>query len=258
MKNLWFLPALVLAALFSGCGRALTDPVYVLKLPEPPPVWTELLGPPQWRVEWISPEGVKESRVAAGDVETALPQTWANPVSAWPFWPDKGIGPGIFRPAGAIFPFDVSGADLRLSWRGGVDAFVYWELEAASAAQAGTRTSAVRLSRNFNWPRFRELFDDPAFFEKLRSDPWAVDWKAAAVKIVSSGFDKRRIVPEARAETAVPVPPGPWIGTSPFVPPLIFGKKESPVFPVGSKPESWVSPAGLLRVAPAAWILTPF
>jgi hypothetical protein len=135
-----------------------------------------------------------------------------------------------------------------------VDAVVYWELDAA--AQAGARTP--RLSRNVIWPRFRELFDDPAFLEKLRSDPWTVDWKTAAAKIVSSGFDKRRIVPESREVTAIPVPPGPWIGTSPFAPPLIFGPGETPVFPVGSKPESWVSPDGLLRAAPAAWILTPF
>jgi hypothetical protein len=255
MKNVWFLPALIPVLLFSGCGRALTEPVYVLKLPEPPPAWTELLGPPQWRVEWINPDGVKESRVTAGDFAAALPQTWANAVSAWPFWPGKGIVPGIFRPAGAIFPFDVSGAELRLSWRGGVDAFVYWEMDAAYAAQAGARTAASRRSGNFNWPRFRELFDDPAFSEMVRSDPWIVDWKTVAAKIVSSGFDKRRIVPEAREETAVPVPPGPWIGTSPFAPPLIFGKEETPVFPVGPRPDSWISAAGLLRCTAETWIL---
>jgi hypothetical protein len=258
MKNLFFLPVLIPVLVFSGCGRSLMDSEYVLKLPEPPPAWTELLGSPHWRIEWINPEGVKESRVTEGDTQINLPLTWASPVSAWPFWPGKGIAPGIFRPAGAIFPFDASGADLRLSWRAGVDAVVYWELDAAYEAQAGARTPVPRLSRNFNWPRFRELFEDPAFFEKLHADPWTVDWKNAAIKIVLSGFDKRRIVPEPRKEIPIPVPAGPWIGSSPFAPPLKCGPGETPVFPAGARPESWLSPAGLLRCTAETWILIPF
>jgi hypothetical protein len=258
MKTLFFLPVLVLVLLFSGCGRALTDSAYVLKLPGLPPAWLELLGPPRWRIEWIGREGKKESRVVDGGVEIDVPQTWASPVSAWPFWPRRGIGPGIFRPAGAIFPFDASGDELRLSWRGGVDALVYWELDAAWAAQAGARTPVPRVSRNFNWPRFRELWEDPSIPEDVRLDPWRVEWKQVAAGTAASGFDKRRVRPEARMETPVPVPPGPWFGTSPFAPLRIFGEGETPVFPAGAKSESWFSPAGVLRCTTEAWILIPW
>lgn len=258
MKNLWFAPVLIPVLLVSGCGRALTDSVYVLKLPEPPPAWTELLGSPRWRVDWINPEGVKESRITGGNIEIEIPQTWTSPVSAWPFWPDKGIAPGIFRPAGAMFPFDAGGAELCLSWRGGVDAFVYWEFDAAWAVRTGAGTPVPRWGRNFNWPRFRELLDDPAFSEEVRSDPWIVDWKTVAAKIVSSGFDKRRIVPEKREEIPVPAPAGSWIGVSPFAPPLIFGAGEKPVFSVGAAPESWFSAAGTLRCTAETWMLIPW
>jgi hypothetical protein len=255
MKNLflWMLPAL----LVSGCGRNPADPGYTLGLPDLPPAWTELLGSPQWRIEWISPEGRRESRVTAGSIDVTLLQDWASPVAAWPFWPDKGIAPGIFRPAGALFPFDAAGAAVNLSWRGGVDAFLYWELASACAAGTGTE-AALRQPWNFNWPRFRELFEDPALSEKLSGDPWTVDWKTAAAKIVSSGFDKRRIVPETREEAAIPVPPGPWIGVSPFAPPFFFSEGERPVFPAGAQPGSWFSPAGILRCTSDAWILIPW
>jgi hypothetical protein len=268
MRNLsvFLAPVLLPLLLASGCGRDLTDSAFVLGLPDLPPAWGELLGAPQWRIEWISPGGARERVVTAGDVEIALPQTWASPVTAWPFWPDKGISPGLFYPAGAIFPFDVSGAALRLSWRGGVDAVLYRELAAAggeramagpavlSPAENSVRAAAPRQPWNFDWPRFRELLEDPSIPEEVRLDPWRVDWKQAAAGIVSSGFNKRYIRSEAREEIPVPVPPGPWIGASPFVPPLIFGEGEMPVFPVGSKPGSWVSPAGTLRCTAAAWI----
>jgi hypothetical protein len=85
-----------------------------------------------------------------------------------------------------------------------------------------------------------------------------VDWKTAAGKIVSSGFDKRRIVPEKRKEVPVPAPAGSWIGVSPFAPPLFFGEGETPVFPVGAAPGSWFSSAGTLRCTPDAWMLIPW
>jgi hypothetical protein len=260
MKHLflWTLAGLMLSA----CGSALADGGCVLDFPEPPAAWRELLGAPQWRVEWISPGGVKESAVLAEGAGIDLPQTWASPVTAWPFWPRRGIGPGIFYPAGAVFPFDASGGGLRLSWRGGVDALVYWELAAAHAAlrSAGTEDGAwaSREPRNFDWPRFRELLEDPAVSEEVRLDPWRVDWKTVAAGIVSSGFDRRRIRPEAREEIRVPVSPGPWIGASPFAAPLAFGEGEAPAFPAGPSPGSWFSPAGTVRCNTETWIFIPW
>ena len=256
MKNLllYILPAL----LVSGCGRNPADSGYALELPELPPVWAELLGKPCWRIEWLSPEGQKENLISGASPEITVPQAWSSPVAAWPFWPDKGIAPGIFRPAGAIFPFDAAGDTLFLSWRGGVDAFLYWELASAYAAGSGAEASVPRQPWNFNWPRFRELWDDPELPEESRSDPWRVDWKQAAFRIASTGFNKRRIVPEPREAVSIPVPPGLWIGASPFSPPLFFGEGEEPVFPAGTNPESWFSSAGVLRCSAETWILIPW
>ncbi|MDR1277381.1 MAG: hypothetical protein LBK02_01375 [Treponema sp.] len=254
MKYLCVLAGLLL----SGCR--LVDSVYSLELPDLPASWEDLLGPPQWRVEWISPGGKKESLTTVKGLEISMPHTWASPVSAGPFWPDAGIRPGLFYPAGAIFPFDLSGNTLALSWRGGVDAVLYWELAAACAAQAADtdeasiRSALLRQPRNFDWPRFRELLDDPSIPEEVRLDPWTVDWKTTAARIVLSGFDKRRIVPEAWEETPIPVPAGSWIGLSPFAPPLVFDGDETPVFPIGSKTGSWFSPAGVLRCNTETWI----
>jgi hypothetical protein len=249
---------LILGLVLSACGRGLMDPLYTLALPDLPPAWLELLGTPQWRIEWISPGGIKEQAIRAGNAEAALPQTWANPVSAWPFWPARGVAPGIFRPAGAIFPFDAAGDTLFLSWQGGVDALLYWELDAAWAAGKASGASSIRRPQNFDWPRFRELLNDPSILEKTKADPWTVDWKAAAAKIVSSGFYRSYIRSEDRVETPIPVSSGPWIDTSPFAPPLLFGEGEEPVFPIGPSPKSWFSPTGILRGTTETWILIPW
>ena len=222
--------------------------------------------------------------VVRGDEKPAisLPQTWTSAVSAWPFWPDKGLVPGIFMPAGAIFPFDASGKSLRLSWQGGVDANLFWEFAQASdkAGQepAGQESvppepepeteaverAAARLPWNFDWPRFRELFDDPSLNADIRADPWLADWQSIAEKIVQSGFDKRRLVPEARSSLAIPVQPGPWIGTSPFAPPLLFeaapeeAGQTVPVFPVRPTADTWVCADGILRCNTETWIFMAY
>jgi len=193
----------------------------------------------------------------------SLPQTWASAVTAYPFWPEKGLGPGIFKPAGAIFPYDASGKRLILSWQGGVDAALYWELakacggapvgEAESEEESSERAAVARLPVNFNWPRFRRLFDDSSLNAEVRADPWLADWAGIAAKIVQSGFDKRRLVPEARGDLTVPVGPGPWIGASPFAAPLIFEK--TPVFSVRPAADTWVSGEGILRCNSETWIL---
>jgi len=236
-----------------GCGGSLVDSRYTVRMPELPAAWEALLGSPLWRVEWLDSEGRTEAAtVRGGDVAISLPATWVSPVIATPFWPDRGLEPGIFRPAGAIFPYDVSGKNLALSWQGGVDAHLYRELALAYGA-AGQ--DSVRLPWNFNWPRFRALFNDPTLNAEVRADPWLADWSGIAEKMVASGFDKRRLVPEARNAREIPVGPGPWIGTSPFAPPLIF--EGVPVFPVRQAPDTWVSAEGVLRANTETWILLP-
>ncbi|GHU55505.1 hypothetical protein FACS189442_3150 [Spirochaetia bacterium] len=251
------------ALLLCGCGDSLAEPRFVLDFPAPPPAWTELFGPPRWRIEWISPAGTGEfveTRAPGERVEVIISPTGASPILAWPFWPARGIGedisPGIFRPAGAVFPFDAAGGRITLSWQGGVDAFFYHALLKAAASTEGA--VGVRVPQNFDWPRFRSLFEDPSVSAEVRADPWTADLRDIAVKVVQSGFDKRRFKPAARVELKIPVSGGPWTGTSPFASPLSF-EDTVPVFPVRPGPESdtWYSAQGVLRCAGRTWVFRP-
>jgi hypothetical protein len=253
-----------------GCGESLVDTRYKLELPELPATWETMLDRPHWRVEWVNDKGRKEIKIIPerGSLEIDLPPTIASAVSAFPFWPEMGINPGIFKPAGAIFPFDVSGKSLVLSWRGGVDAALYWEfLKVASRTGfeedttppevdiplGAERAVVPRLPWNFDWPRFRQLFDDSSLNVEILADPWLADWHSIASKIVQSGFDKRRLVPKARNSLHIPVGQGPWIGTSPFASPLYF--ETNPVFLVSATADTWISSEGLLRCNTEAWIV---
>ena len=256
--NKYFLAVFLYTGFFLvGCGDSLVNPQYALKLPEMPQNWETILGEPRWQVEWLNEKGQKETATIRrmGIVEVSLPPTWASAVLAMPFWPEKGISPGMFKPAGAIFPFDVSGKTLLLSWQGGVDATFFWELAKAAgmAADATAGRAVDRMPQNFNWPRFRELFDDPSLNEEVRADPWLADWQSIAEKTVQSGFDRRRLVPETRGTLQVPVERGPWFGTSPFAAPLVF--ESAPIFPVRPSGDTWVSREGLLRCNTETWIL---
>ncbi|MDR0291065.1 MAG: hypothetical protein LBI06_09035 [Treponema sp.] len=242
-----------------GCGESLPASrfagAYAMEFPELPPAWESMLGSPCWRVQWLNDKGRMETLTVRENthVEVSLPPTFASAVFALPFWPDRGLMPGIFRPAGAIFPFDASGKTLVLSWQGGVDAHLFWELARACKTDHAERATVSRLPWNFNWPRFRELFNDPTLNEEVRANPWLADWRAIAEKIIQSGFDKRRLVPEPRSNLQIPVSPGPWISASPFAPPLFFDGP--PVFPVTAAAATWVSAEGILRCNSAAWMV---
>jgi hypothetical protein len=250
MKNhLWLLCLMYAVLLLSGCNDVIVSR-YALTLPELPPVWDVFPGPPHWKIEWLDPDGAPQTAEIRSDerLDVALPHTWASAVTAWPYWPELSVHPGIFKPAGALFPLDVSGDSLLLSWKGGIDAILYRELGTASTVTPAANTGVPRLPWHFNWPRFRELYDDPTVNADFRGDPWLADWPGIAARIWQSGFDKRRLVPYARQEVQVPVGPGPWIGVSPFAAPLFFDGV--PVFPVRAGDtgvDIWVSAEGILR-----------
>lgn len=256
MKYLFFrlmkvAACIVLALQLSCCGDRLASE-YTLEFPQVPEAWVSLLGEPCWKVEWLAPDGQKQSKnLSAGQsMEVTLPSTWANPVTAWPFWPRHNLIPGYFKPAGALFPFDVSGDVLHLSWEGGVDSVFYWELAFANSQ------TASKIPANFDWPRFRELFEADTLSEAVRLDPWLVDWRYVAEKTIESSFDRRRLVPQATVPMSIPVPAGCWYGTSPFAQPLFFAENELPVFSVCSGINVWVSGHGVLRVSGKAWVFT--
>jgi hypothetical protein len=151
-----------------------------------------------------------------------------------------------------MFPLDVSGECLKLNWKAGVDGVFYWEIALVNGKNGS------KLPANFDWGRFRELFsDDFSLNEEVRQDPWLVDWRSVAEKTVSSGFDRRRLVPEKTESLAVTVDSGAWYGTSPFAKALYFAEGESAAFPVRTGLNVWVSSGGILRSNGKTWVFTP-
>jgi hypothetical protein len=222
-----------------------------------------LLGEPHWRIEWFDQNGQRRTAdiLPSKTYEIDLPATWTNPITAWPYWPGHNLIPGLFKPAGALFPFDVSdqkrsdGGNLCLSWKAGHDTVFYHEL--ALICDGGVKNPA-----NFDWPRFRELFKSGVLNEAVCKDPWLIDWHFVAEKTMESSFDRRRLVPESVQSVNIPVTPGPWYGTSPFAEALIFSEDETPVFPVRSLASAgggvnvWLSAEGILRCSGKTWIFT--
>jgi len=256
MKLIIFLfPALILSLLFIRCGD-LYPSAYTVVPPSAPEAWVSALGEPHWRLEWLDKNGIKRTAdlLPGESIKIEIPVTWANPVTAWPYWPEHNLPAGVFRPAGALFPFDAEGGRLRLNWKAGVDTVFYWELALADDGQ-----NAVKIPANFDWPRFRELLNDEDTKEEVRKDPWLVDWRSVAEKTISSRFDRRRLVPEASVSMPIPLTNGngPWYGTSPFGEPLYFNEGDTPVFPVRPGLNVLVSPAGILRCTGKTWTLSP-
>ena len=262
MKTNFTAAILCLSLLSASCAALLEEnPRLTATLPELPAGWEDVLGDPHWRLEWFDADGRKQAATLTGrGMEIQVPGTFANPVLATPFWPKKGIEPGVFRPAGAIFPFDVSGKKLDLSWQGGVDATLFVELAAAANSSIAPSASAdLRLPWNFNWPRFRRLFLDANINAEVIADPWLADWTMIAEKTVRSGFDRRRLVPEARADIELPLDSGPWLGTSPFAAPLLFdGVPTFAIRTAAGQSDTWVCAEGILRAGAGTWIWREF
>lgn len=261
-KNLalgWgFLAAVFPVFALNACGSGLCASAYQVELPSLPSAWSSLLGSPRWRLEWISPDVRGETLEVDGNEGTAIRilEEWTTPVIAYPFWPLKGIPPGLMRPAGALFPFDTAGDRIRLHWRGGVDAILYREL----AAQYQEHSSGTpRYPHYFNWPRFRSLLQSPDIDEIVLHDPWSADWKTIALKTAQSGFDRRRIIPMPRKDMAVPVPhEGFWIGASPFADPIYQEPGTDLLLQVCETVDTYLSSSGKLRCTQDAWILMPW
>ena len=240
----------------TGCDNGPIRSSYVPVLPELPQHWKEILGEPNWRLEWVDETGTwKECDVQAGRVAPGLSlvQEWSTPVLAWPFWPGWNLTPGMMRPSGALFPWDVSGNKLKLGWVGGVQAVFWKELAAADRLSAA---SEGRLPWYFDWPRFRELLESENIPEPVRRDLWLPDWKGIALKTVQSGFDRRRIVSRGFTEISIPGLGGRWIGSSPFAPPLDAPLDGPLRLHAAVVPDTWVSSGGaLLKCSVSGWVL---
>jgi hypothetical protein len=251
MKNIHFLLTTVLlsALQLARCGD-ICPSKYTLELPTPPEAWVSLLGEPCWQVEWIGADGEsRRAELKSGEnLEVEIPITWANPIIARPYWSNQNLSPGIFMPAGALFPFDAEKNTIRLTWEAGHDAVFYMEL----ASFDGKKDT--KIPANFDWPRFRELFKSGGLSEEVCKDPWLIDWKSVAEKTMSGNFDRRRLVPE-KTEPRFIGTLGVWYGTSPFAQPLIIESGED-AFPVRPGVNTWFSSDSVLMVNGNTWFLS--
>jgi hypothetical protein len=264
----WYFKGLLplLLVLQTGCSFPAYNE-YRAVLPEPPLSWLEILGEPHWRLEWVSREGRWESREIAPASRTAgtrqtgpsfeglsFPEEWTAPVLAWPYWPEKKIPPGIVRPAGALFPWDVRPGRIELSWRAGVDAYL-WQRLAAEAAEAGP--DMTRPPWYFDWQRFREFMQSDRVDDAVKKDPWTADWKTIARKLAASGFNKSYFAPLNNGTVTIPGPDALWYGISPFCG-EVTALDGFLSFPLGNGDETWFSTAGILRFSQEASLLIPW
>jgi hypothetical protein len=244
---------IVLAVLFACTSCAIdAAPSYRVVLPSLPAAWSEILGEPCWRIEWLSPHGRQTLEIAETDAPLVDPLIeWTTPITAYPFWPGRGIRADMMKPAGALFPLDIDGATIKLSWQGGVEAFIYWQLAARLEDANGT----PRSPQYFNWPRFRELLADSALNEEVRADLWRVDWELFCQKTAHSGFDRRRITPYTTDPLVVPIAhEGIWLSASPFAPVFIQAAGASILIRTSTILSTYVSSIGILRCQGSAWI----
>ena len=261
MKNKYFkqttLLILALALFTTGCTE-INPARYTLELPDAPETWVSLLGKPHWRIEWFDPDGNKQSVIIlpdSGSIEIEIPVTLANPVIAWPFWPDRNLEPGLFKPAGALFPFDVKGAFLFLSWEAGVDASFYMELAQPAGEAYARDKNYIKIPTNFDWLRFRDLFKGDTLNGSVQKDPWLVNWRFTAEKTISGNFDTRRLVPEETQSITIPLKfNSVWHGASPFEQPLEFKEDEYMVLKVRPGINIWVTDAGILKISGNTWV----
>ena len=248
-KSLFFILSFLVLPAY--CEDRPIQSSFRLVLPELPGHWKEILGEAHWRLEWVDEDGSwqrRDLRPDAESLELPLVNEWIYPVIAWPFWPEWDLHPSLMRPCGAIFPWDVSGGELRLSWEAGVDALFWKELGAASAA------NSERPPWNLDWPRFREILVSGNISEDVKQDPWLADWRDIARRTVQSGFDSRRIVPRKPSELVIPELGGRWIGSSPFAPALdapVEGPLELDAY---ESTETWVSAKGVLKCSVSGWL----
>lgn len=189
----------------------------------------------------------------------------SSPVLAHPFWPSVNIPPGLVKPCGAIFPFDLQRTPsdsllglgkkgegiLQLSWIGGVAGYFF---KALAASEGDQKTVPER----FDWPRFVSLFQDSALSQAVRDDPWLVDWLKVAKKTRASGFDRRRLVSRPQFPLFISVPAqGPWANGDPFIPAPLWAAGNQVELAALEESATFFSPSGFLRYSSSGWAWFP-
>ena len=254
MKTLFLCIIIANCLALAACSDNPISTSYKAVLPELPPHWEEIPAKPHWRLQWIGDTWHWQEKDISPGQEVPnlhLGQEWQTPVIAWPFWPELNLLPGIMKPCGALFPWDIRGEKIILDWEGGVIAIFWKEM---AAAERLTKTSAGRPPWFFDWLRFRELLSSDNIPAAVREDLWLPDWKSIAEKTINSGFDRRRIVSRSFSELSIPGLGGQWIGSSPFAAAFDAGDSGPLVLKVTGVPDTWVSTEGILKCASNGWV----
>jgi hypothetical protein len=205
---------------------------------------------------WYDPGGKLRQKVVYGTdpIEIRVLYQWPSPLIAWPYWPERGVSPGLYRPAGALYPFDVSEDRIFLSWRAGAEANFYRELTLARSLPGA---DPRRIPQYFDWPRFRSLLREEA--EELRDDPWLADWKNIAEKTVLSGFRKSLVKAAPRTPVELRIPcEGPWFSASPFREQEFWEEGYRAVLALSSGPEIYLCSRGILHLSSELQLWEPF
>ena len=250
------LPILIL--LIVSCEGSPLPESYRVQFPAAPALWTEVLGENQWRLGYYDSQGLFRQAEITGNspagVTISILKEWPNAILAWPYWSENGLEAGFFCPAGAIYPFDITGNTIALSWEAGVEAFFFREMDKAQEFNTGTN----REPKYFDWKRFRSFFWEDAP-EELKKDPWLANWKEIAEKSIRSGFRKSYVRLEVRTTREITIPHvGPWFGASPFRQVEIWEKGEEVILPLSSHPEILVCPGGRFYVSSKMQLWVPF
>ncbi|MDR2314555.1 MAG: hypothetical protein LBE02_08495 [Spirochaetaceae bacterium] len=247
-----FFPAF-LGWIFFSCGM---DTDKSLSLHFPPIPAAKVFGEPHWRLEWYDPGGrLRQEEISGPDPgEIRVLYQWPSPLTAWPHWPERGIPPGLYCPAGALYPFDVSEGGIYLSWQAGVEANFYRELALARSLPGA---DSRRRPQYFDWPRFRSLLREEV--EELREDPWLADWKDIAEKTALSGFRKSLVKAAPRTPVEIRIPSGgPWFSASPFREQESWEEGQMAVLNLSSWPEIYLCSQGILHLSPEIQLWEPF
>jgi hypothetical protein len=205
--------ALLFQAFLLSCSALLPDS-YRAALPPLPQSWTTVLDGAQvsWRFQYLDREGRLQVVDAGPGKNAALNIAWeyTSAVLAWPY--TSRMEWGTLFPAGAIFPLDVKGGSIVLSWEAGPQAWFYHELSRAGIDASG-----------FNWTKFRPFYSEirEKMAESAADDPWLLDWKGIAQKIAARGFKRSDFNLKKSEKLQLALPPEllsveAWAEQSPF------------------------------------------
>jgi hypothetical protein len=186
------LAGLVLAILpvipLSSCALDTRVDRIILRFPENPPAWRGA-GNPRYELAYRDAAGSK-IRLDSGPgdgIPITLERGRDQAFLAYPYMADY-LWPGVLKPAGAVYPGELAGDELALTWEGGLGASAARSLE-GSGYPIGT----------VDWRRIA------AEAKKRVGDPWAIGFRPIAAALLNGSFGMATLKPDALLPVRVPL-----------------------------------------------------